>query len=224
MVVAGARSGKAFAATTIVAGAFVASMPWVLPVNFAAVAPDVLVYTEAREVSPSEQLMRQAMIDAGLEPPLLRTQDLKQRWVEWRAALDMMAAYFPLGVGTGNYQLNIGMFKADRTKKTLQPDTMNRYLVTGASMGFLGLVALVSVLTRCAWSLGRADRAAPAPIHPGLWAGLAGSLVGIVLSNLFTDTFVRGLYVPTFFVFALCATVGQAWPTAEERTPTSVTH
>ncbi|MFQ6097501.1 MAG: hypothetical protein ACE5O2_07195, partial [Armatimonadota bacterium] len=74
----------------------------------------------------------------------------------------------------------------------------------------LGLIALVSVLTWCGWNLRWANRDDAARLHPGLWAGLIGALVGIVLSNLFTDTFVRGLYVPTFFVFALCGVVGSA--------------
>jgi len=193
IVVAGRHSRAAFAATALVGLVALCLVPLLLPSNAAALAEDVVVY---REPAP----------EGG-------RRDIKQRWIKWAASADMMAdpgnPTFLLGVGVGGYQEQVGGFYglAPQREDTRPPDTENRYLVTASSMGFLGLCALVGALAhflRCAF---RSDSALCGAIHPGLAAGLCGSLVGIAGANLIGDTFVRGLYVPVFLVFALAAVV-----------------
>ena len=193
VVVAGRHSRVAFAATALCGIIAVCLIPLLLPGNAAALAEDVISYREP----PGED----------------GTRDIKQRWIKWFASADMMAdpnnPSFLLGVGVGSYQERVGGFYglAPQRENTRQPDTENRYLVTASSMGFLGLCALVGAFgyfLRCAF---RPDAGVCAAIHPGLAAGLCGSLVGIAGANLIGDTFVRGLYVPVFLVFALAAAV-----------------
>jgi hypothetical protein len=191
IVVASRHSRRAFAATALGAVLALGLVP-LLPSNAAAIAEDVLVYREP----------------AG-------ERDIKQRWIKLCASADMMAdpynRSFLLGVGVGGYQEYVGGFYglAPQRENTRPPDTDSRYFVTGSSMGFLGLCALVGCIAyflRCAF---RSDSKLCAAIHPGLAAGLCGSLVGIAGANLIGDTFVRGLLVPVFLVFALAAAVGR---------------
>ena len=194
IVVASRHSRRAFAATALCGIITLCLVPLLLPSNRAALAEDVVSYREP----------------AGEDGK----RDIKQRWIKWAASADMMAdpnsPSFLLGIGIGSYQERVGAFYglAPQRENTRQPDTENRYLVTASSTGLLGLCALVATFAcflRCAF---RADSDLAAAIHPGLAAGLCGSLVGIVGANLIGDTFVRGLYVPVFLVFALAAIVG----------------
>jgi len=106
-----------------------------------------------------------------------------------------------LGVGAGNYQLNIG--RPDywgylpNAKKT-EPDTNNLYLVLGGSLGLAGLVAFVAVLVRfTALAVSGARRRDP------MMTGLAAALVSLAVANLFTALLVRGVTVA--WVAALAA-------------------
>jgi hypothetical protein len=190
IVVAARHSRTAFAAAALGAVVVLGLLPLLLPSNAAAIGEDVLVYREAAD-----------------------ERDIKQRWIKWSASVDMLAdpnnPRFLLGVGAGSYQAHVGGFYglAPQREDTRPPDTDSRYLVTASSMGFLGLCALVGAMiyfVRCAF---RGDGRLSAAIHPGLAAGLCGSLVAIAGANLIGDTFVRGLYVPVFLVFALAAVV-----------------
>lgn len=126
---------------------------------------------------------------------------LKKRWLEWWPGLAMIADNPLLGVGAGNYQLNIG--RPDywgylpNAKKT-EPDTNNLYLVLGGSLGLAGLVAFVAVLVRfTALAVSGARRRDP------MMTGLAAALVSLAVANLFTALLVRGVTVA--WVAALAA-------------------
>jgi len=135
---------------------------------------------------------------------------VKKRWLEWQPALNMIADNFMLGVGAGNFQLNIGSSAyygfLPNVKKS-EPDTNNLYLVVGSSMGFAGLVCLVAYLGhfwRKAIALWvRVDKGWPT----GLAMGLAGSVAAIGLINMFTSSFVRGIGLVWALLFALIAVV-----------------
>jgi len=141
--------------------------------------------------------------DEGNEPdqPLV-----KKRWVEWMPALTMMAQNFPLGIGTGNYQLNIGQpefygFLPNVHKS--EADTNNLFLVIGSTMGFAGLVSLLAFMgyfwrqAGSLWSLGQS------PWGRALVCGLWGMAIAIPCANLFTSTFVRGTALVWAFGYAL---------------------
>lgn len=137
-----------------------------------------------------------------------QTRLVKKRWLEWWAALAMIADKPLLGVGVGNYQKNIGMAEywgyMPNAKKT-EPDTNNLYLVIAGSMGLPGLAALLAML---ALFIRRATRA----WREGagwLAAGVAGALVSWACVNVFTATLVRGAAVA---LVALLAVAGSLKP------------
>lgn len=140
----------------------------------------------------------------GEEPPPL----VKKRWLEWQPALTMLADNWLLGVGVGNYQLNIGeqaYYGFLPNAKKSEPDTNNLYLVVASSMGFTGLVALVAFLGHFVGLARRLWRYAADPWALGLAAGLAGSAWAIVLVNMFSSLFVRGNSLIWALVFAMIA-------------------
>ena len=137
---------------------------------------------------------------------------LKKRWIEWLPAAKMMTDHFMLGVGTGNYQLNIGRyydFLPDAKKSS--PDTANLYLVTGSSEGFASLVCLLAYLGMF-WSQSRLIyRRARDNWGRALGLGLTAAISSLVVVNLFTSLLVRGtslVWALLFAIVALCAKDG----------------
>ncbi len=136
---------------------------------------------------------------------------VKKRWIEWVPALNMMAENFLLGVGTGNYQLNIGRPEyygfLPNVKKS-EADTNNLYLVTGSSMGFAGLVALMAFIGHFAGravNLWRHTESQEARV----WAaGLCGLALAIPLVNVCSSLFVRGTSLVWALGYALIAVMG----------------
>ena len=178
--------------------AFVALMPLVLPRNYYAAVTE--------QQYPYEAVVLKSV--GSSEEPIV-----KKRWLEWVPALRMISANPVLGVGAGNYQANIGQFykggsvggrgaTLPNVKKS-EPDANNLYLVIAGSMGFCGLAALVGILgyfyRRSRELRGRAED----PLGRILAAGLPASLVALMLGNLFTPMFVRGLSLVIILLFAL---------------------
>jgi O-antigen ligase len=128
---------------------------------------------------------------------------VKKRWLELYPALAMIADRPLLGVGTGNYQFNIG--RADywgslpNAKKT-EPDTNNLYLVVAATMGLAGLAVLVAMLYY-PWRLAASAASRGDPLAVGLTAALA--VLAVVI--FFTPLLVRGAAVGWCALMALAA-------------------
>jgi hypothetical protein len=123
--------------------------------------------------------------------------DIKKQYIEWQAALNMMEDTrennFLLGVGTGNYQLNVGRYYGFLPNKEKMPrDSNNLYLVIGGSMGLFGLAAWVWILT-CHLKLAHALRRQTSDAwQRSLATGLCGSLWAFAFINLFHALLVRG--------------------------------
>lgn len=131
---------------------------------------------------------------------------IKKRWIEWMPSLNMLADNFVLGVGTGNYQTNIGQAAyygfLPNVKKS-EPDTNSLYLVTAGSMGFAGLVALLAYLG-VFWRLVKNLSAhAQTPWNRALSCGLYGACLALLMGGLFTSAFVRGTALVWALAFAL---------------------
>lgn len=129
---------------------------------------------------------------------------VKKRWIEWMPALTMLAQNFPLGIGTGNYQENIGQyygFLPDVHKS--EADTLNLFLVTGAAMGFAGLVALLALMGHFWQHTGNLWEFGQRPWGRALTCGLWGMALALPCANLFTSTFVRGTALVWVFGYAL---------------------
>lgn len=131
---------------------------------------------------------------------------VRKRWLEWQPAVAMLAENVPLGVGAGSFQRNIGdaaYYGSLPNAKKSEPDTANLYLVTGASMGLSGLICLVALLQHFAAKASRLWLSAEDSSERGMAAGLQGALVGIILANLFTSLFVRGVALTWSAVMAM---------------------
>lgn len=209
LVALGARGLRRWGALAGLA-LFVALLFYALPRNYAAAV------TELRHPYETE-IIHVPVGGAELTVPVLH-----KRWLEWQPALVMWSRSPILGVGAGNYQGNIGQHYSlglPNVKKS-EPDTNNLYLVTAGSMGFLGLVALLALFghfwgrARELWSV------AEGSLGRALAAGLPVAMLALVLGNLFTAMFVRGLslIVVLMFVLAAVGERGRSLPRAQ-RTP-----
>ena len=135
---------------------------------------------------------------------------LKMRWLEWYMALVIAAESFPTGVGAGNYQEHIGQLSywgsIPRATK-IEPDTNNLYLVIGASMGFVGLVAFLGWLGHF-WRMAEDNwTQAHDAWSMGVCWGLLGGVYGLLLVNIFSSLFVRGTSIVWALIFAMIASV-----------------
>ena len=180
---------------------FIAIMPVALPRNYTAAVTE--------QTNPYEKTIFKA--GPGQEGKIF----VMKRWLEWVPALRELSAHPALGVGVGNYQGNIAEYYyrgpgSGRIQPAtlpdvakIEPDTNNLYLVTAGATGFCGLMALVGVL---GYFLRRSRQlAALARDHLGrtLATGLPAALLALILGNLFTAMFVRGLSLVIVLLFAL---------------------
>lgn len=135
---------------------------------------------------------------------------IKKRWIEWMPSLNMLGEHFMLGVGTGNYQQNIGQPEyygfLPNVKKS-EPDTNNLYLVIGGSMGLAGLVCLMAFLGYFWQSAGRLWMHAQTHEARALACGLYGACTALLIANLFTSVLVRGTALVWALVCALVASM-----------------
>ncbi len=197
-------------ATLAVLAGFVAAMPWALPRNYEAAVTE--------QLNPYESVVLHALFGQESKSAVV----VKKRWLEWAPALRMLSANPVLGVGAGNYQANIGQYyegsqSGALTGATLpnvkksEPDSNNLYLVIAGSLGFCGLAALLGVLGYF-WRCSR--RLLPAAhdrLGRGLAAGLPAAMLALVVGNLFTAMFVRGLSLVLILLFALAYVASKLW-------------
>ncbi len=184
--------------------------------RFAAAAVVVAVALAVMLVPKNHDAAIVELLDPAEQEPVYKTLDhdyiVKKRWLEWKPALNMLADNFAIGVGVGNYQLNIGSSEfygfLPNVKKS-EPDTNNLYLVVAGTMGFTGLVCLIAYiggfLRRAAGLWSQVDGHAAA----GLAVGLFGSVLALALTNVFTSLFVRGTGLVWALVFALVVVVSR---------------
>ncbi|MHB0939944.1 MAG: hypothetical protein ACYC6A_26405 [Armatimonadota bacterium] len=122
------------------------------------------------------------------------TRHLKKFWGEQQAALNVVRANPLFGAGAGSYQDQVGqaygsLGKVDEQRN--EPNALNGYLLTAATMGVLGLAVLLLLY---GGYLGMARRAVAAGGSP--WtAALLGAMVALALITLATNPWVRGLSV-----------------------------
>ncbi|KPL02008.1 MAG: hypothetical protein AMK75_03330 [Planctomycetes bacterium SM23_65] len=154
------------------------------------------------------------------ENPLDR---VNPRYIEWQAAAKFLTPGYHrelgisrathlrqllLGVGIGNYQLNVGRFYGylpNPNENTVEPDTHNVYLVLAVSVGIPAMLAFLwlvgSFLRRAALGYARTDD----PFLRGLLLGCTGALTSILITNIFTSTLIHGTGPAMILVFAFAA-------------------
>ncbi len=145
------------------------------------------------------------------------------RYIEWQAAMKFLTPGYHrqlgisrathirqllMGVGVGNYQLNIGRFYGYLPKpneNTVEPDTHNLYLVMAVSVGIPAALAFVwlvgSFIRRAAVGYARSDD----PFLRGLLLGCIGALASLLVTNVFTSTLIHGSGPAMILIFAFAA-------------------
>ena len=135
-----------------------------------------------------------------------KDQQVKKQYIEWQVATRWNSPRekaFATGFGPGNYQLNIGpLYQYDSVpnEEKMPPDSNNLWLVQAASIGILGLGALLWVVGHF---MGLAWQAAKKWPHDWLGAGVLASLVAWFCVNFFHALIVRGAGLVLAFLFAL---------------------
>ncbi len=136
------------------------------------------------------------------------TTEVKKRWIEWQPALNMVQANPVLGVGTGGYQLHIGQnYGMLPNFKKIEPDTNCGWLVIAGSMGLLGLIAFAAVFYGAYRTAAIQAVQARTEGLRALSAGLAGSMLGVLLAMLFSHVLVRGLSITVILLLALVTVI-----------------
>jgi hypothetical protein len=146
------------------------------------------------------------------EEPVFRSADrdpeiVKQRYMEWQAAVHMMAAHPFVGVGPANYQKSIGRFYSPMPKlNTSEPFTQNGWLVLGSSIGLPGMLAFVFALALGAlrgftW---RNDKCVDPKLGEGAWHVASGaSCLGVLIAGFWTPLLQAGTFAPLAVLWAL---------------------
>jgi len=126
--------------------------------------------------------------ESAFEPAYIR-----QRYLEWKAALHAVDADPVLGSGLGSYQRSVSRnYLTFKKLKTLEPDTQSGYLVELISTGLAGLLALVWFLVESCRRAGEGG----GRDHSGAESAMCRSaLAGLVTSALI------GFAVPVFTCF-----------------------
>lgn len=147
-------------------------------------------------------------------------EKLKAQWLEWWAGGHILQEMPLLGAGPGNFQSTLdgaysalglekprkAMFGPDaRVGRRMEPDMNSLYVVTGASMGLLGLAALVWVLVFFGKMAVTVARGTSDPVLGALSLGMAGGILGFAVTGLFNSLLVRGTGVELALFFGLTA-------------------
>jgi hypothetical protein len=165
----------------------------------------------------------------------VEVERINPRYIEWQAAMKQLTAATyvdpeadaPLrkeqlrtyvrrclvGCGPGGYQealrqlrLRIRTYPPPNRNIT-EPDTQNFYLVTAVQSGVPAVLAFLWLVAGRLYAAGAAYRLAGEPLSAGVSLGCAGSMIGLLIANIFTPTLVHGLGPEMILVFALSAAV-----------------
>lgn len=119
---------------------------------------------------------------------------IKQQYLEWHAALNLMNEYPLFGAGLGNFQSHIGHYYGKLPKiNTAEPNLHNGYLVIGGSLGFLGLTAFISMLVFGLSNCCHLFKMKNDTVEKGQILGILGGLLSFSLMNLFTSALIIGI-------------------------------
>lgn len=121
-------------------------------------------------------------------------ENIKQRYLEWYATLNMVSEQPVIGFGAGQYQDFVGSKYGTLIKvNTMEPNCDNSYLVTASTLGILGLSALLWILFyhfMNALKMIKTGENEQRKIQ-GLW--IVGSFIGIGIYGFFSSFLVVGI-------------------------------
>lgn len=134
--------------------------------------------------------------------------EMRPRYTEWQAAINMWQEHPLIGVGAGNYQLNIGShygYIPRPNTNVTEPDSHNLYLVLLSSTGLLGALAFAGMLIFFSQRAFAAFNVQEDRFCKALALGLAGGILAVAVNNVWSAVLVRGLGIPLAFMFGLVA-------------------
>jgi len=144
-------------------------------------------------------------------------QDVRQRYIEWQAQLNLLEARPVAGTGLGCVNEYRSMFYGRLPKlNTLAPFDRNGWLLIAAETGIFGLAAFVWLIVaagRKSWQAARADSplAAVSP-HAAVGAAAFAALAAACAANTFSAVNYNGVLNAFVLVLALAHVVGRTNP------------
>jgi hypothetical protein len=131
-------------------------------------------------------------------------QHIKQRYIEWQAALNMVAVKPVIGFGAGIYQMFIGNHYGVLPKvNTMEPNSENLYLLVASTMGVLGLAMLLWIVLYHLSASYKLLKNAKDQANKIIGLAGIGSFWGIIVYSFFTSFMVAGL-LPYVVLMAAC--------------------
>ncbi len=118
-------------------------------------------------------------------------KNIKNRYIEMLASLNMMAENTLIGIGAGNFQNHIGSYYFKLPKiNTAEPGQNNGYLIIGSTIGFFGLVTVVWLLYEML------NRIKKKTTNDFIGIGIRGAVLACIIENTFVYLFTSSLLVP----------------------------
>ncbi len=118
-------------------------------------------------------------------------KNIKNRYLEMQASINLISDNALLGIGSGNYQNHIGSYFNKFPKiNTAEPGQNNGYLIIGATTGFLGLFALVWLFYDMFSCLKKKHT------DDFIRIGVCGTVIACIIVNSLVYLFTSNLIVP----------------------------
>lgn len=130
-------------------------------------------------------------------------KNIKNRYLEMQASLNMLSKNTLFGVGMGNFQSNIGVYYNEIPKiNTAEPNQNNGYLVTASTMGIFGLTVFIWIIFSLIKNNYSNFRTAKSE-NRGIYLSLLGSLVACAVENFFSVLLTSAIILPFIFLLFL---------------------
>lgn len=131
-------------------------------------------------------------------------KNIKNRYLEMQAALNLISENTLLGIGLGNYQNQIGTYFKELPKvNTAEPNQNNTYLIVASTTGILGLtffIWIIFFLIRKQFTNIQEDKKDITSLS------ILGSVIAVSVEGLFSMLLNAGILVPLVFLFYLAFT------------------
>lgn len=150
---------------------------------------------------------------------------VKPRYTEWQASLQMWSEQPLLGVGLGNYQSQIGMNYGFLPVKEgpKEHDHNNLFLVFASTTGILGLIGLLTMLlfwfqrTVSAFFSCKSGLNSVCASHQQVLAlGAMGAIAAFCITSIWTALLVRGVFLLFVIIVAATISLNRQWMKSNE--------
>lgn len=132
-----------------------------------------------------------------------KKKNVKSRYLEMEASLDLLSEHTSLGIGLGNFQNNIGKYYNGFPKvNTAQPNEDSGYFIIASTSGILGLAAFLWIFLAMLRECRVRYRGSTGP-EKALYWGLLGSLIALLTENVFSYLLSSALLTPLIFLIYL---------------------